>query len=137
MKPLSDYQQKFDRLHDDCPVRAALDVIRGRWKPSILCELNTGAKRFSELESSLRVVTPQALTVQLRQLEADGVISRAVYPEIPPRVEYQFTELGASLSEIMNRLETWGAEYLHRQSTARSGEVRVVNASAEDERSTG
>ena len=57
MKPLSDYEQKHDRLADDCPVRAALDVIRGRWKPSILFELKSGRKRFSDIQSALPEVT--------------------------------------------------------------------------------
>jgi DNA-binding HxlR family transcriptional regulator len=73
MKSLADYEQKFDRLQENCPVRAALDVIRGRWKPSILYELKAGARRFSQLQAALPTITAQALTVQLRQLEADGL----------------------------------------------------------------
>jgi len=115
MKPVTDYAQKYDRLHDTCPVRAALDVIRGRWKPSILFELKDGAKRYSELQTALAGITPQALTVQLRQLEADGVISRTVFPEIPARVEYTMTDFGATLSGVMDQLEEWGAQYAARK----------------------
>ncbi len=114
MKPLSVYAQKFDRLRDDCPVRAALDVIRGRWKPSILWELREGTNRFSELQAALPEVTAQILTVQLRQLEADGVVVRTVYAEVPARVEYALTERGRELSAVMDELEKWGAEYLER-----------------------
>lgn len=116
MKALSEYEQKYDPLQERCPVRAALDVIRGRWKPSILFELSTGPKRFGDLKQALPGATAQALTVQLRQLEADGVVNRTVYPEIPARVEYALTATGADLSEVMDRLEEWGAAYLRRRS---------------------
>jgi DNA-binding HxlR family transcriptional regulator len=115
MKTLSDYEQKFDRLRNNCPVRAAIDVIRGRWKPMILWELHGGTKRFSDLQAMLPGVTAQALTLQLRQLEADGVIARTIYPEVPVRVEYALTETGRSLSGVMEQLEAWGLDYLKRQ----------------------
>jgi len=120
MKTLADYEQKFDRMQDDCPVRAALDVIRGRWKPSILFELKGGAKRYSELRAALSGITPQALTVQLRQLEADGVVSRTVYPVVPARVEYALTEFGHELSGVMDQLEAWGAVYLGRRNRSKA-----------------
>ena len=108
-----DYSQLLDPLRENCPVRAALDVIRGRWKPSLLLELKDGPKRYSDFRDavSLTGITPQALTVQLRQLEADGVVSRKVYAEIPVRTEYTLTPLGASLSGVMDQLETWGTKY--------------------------
>lgn len=115
MKNLAAYEQKIDPLRDECPVRAALDVIRGRWKPSILWELNCGTKRFSQLQEALPQVTAQALTVQLRQLEADGVIERRVYAEVPARVEYSLTDHGRALSNVMDGLEDWGKAYLERQ----------------------
>ena len=86
MPAISVYSQRFDKLRDNCPVRAALDVIRGRWKPLILFELRKGMKRFTELRDTLPEVTAQTLTLQLRQLEADDIITRTVYPEIPVRV---------------------------------------------------
>lgn len=115
MKSSADYPQKFDRLQDDCPVRAALDVVRGRWKPSILFELKARARRFTELRTALPGITAQALTLQLRQLEADGIVSRTVYPEVPARVEYALTEFGATLSGMMDQLEAWGVTYLARR----------------------
>ncbi|MGH8246865.1 MAG: winged helix-turn-helix transcriptional regulator, partial [Gammaproteobacteria bacterium] len=115
MKAVSDYGHKIDRLRDNCPVKAAIDVIRGRWKPSILWELNGGTKRFSDLQAALRGITAQVLTVQLRQLEADGVVIRSVYPEIPVRVEYALGEHGRALSAVMDQLEAWGTPYLERQ----------------------
>lgn len=115
MKPLSEYEQKIDRLQDGCPIKAAIDVIRGRWKPMILWELNSGTKRFSDLQAAQPEIAAQVLTVQLRQLEADGVIVRTVYPEIPARVEYALTDLGRALSTVMDQLESWGARYLENK----------------------
>ncbi|MGH8018821.1 MAG: winged helix-turn-helix transcriptional regulator [Opitutaceae bacterium] len=116
MRSLEQYQQKIDALQERCPVRAALDVIRGRWKPSILFELNAGARRFSDLQAALRVVTAQALSVQLRQLEADGVVDRTVLAdEAPVRVEYSLSKDGRALSGVMDQLEEWGIGYLARR----------------------
>lgn len=113
MRSLEQYQQKIDALHERCPVRAALDVIRGRWKPSILFELNSGPRRFSDLQAALRGITAQALSLQLRQLEADGVVARTVFAdEVPVRVEYSLTDDGRALSGVMDQLEQWGARYL-------------------------
>jgi DNA-binding HxlR family transcriptional regulator len=114
MKAIADYQSKIDRLRDECPVKAALDVIRGRWKPSILCELSNGKKRFSELQEALAGVNAQTLSLQLRQLEADEIISRTVFPEVPARVEYQLTDFGSTLAPIFAELEIWGATYMQR-----------------------
>ncbi|RFA30959.1 transcriptional regulator [Alkalilimnicola ehrlichii] len=117
---LSDYQQKFGTLHEDCPVRAALDIVRGRWKPSILYELKEGPLRYSELQRALPRISPQALTTQLKQLEADGLVERDVYAEVPVRVEYRLSEFGATLSAVMDSLESWGTAYLaHRKSHLR------------------
>lgn len=99
-------------------MRAALDVIRGRWKPSILFVLSSGPARFGDIQSQLAGVTAQALTVQLRQLEADGVVIRTVYPEVPARVVYRLSEHGAGLSGLMDQLENWGRDYLVRQDEA-------------------
>jgi DNA-binding HxlR family transcriptional regulator len=119
MKTLADYRQKNDPLHQHCPVRAALDVIRGRWKPSIVHELSRGPRRFGDLKEALRHATAQALTVQLRQLESDGVITRTVYPEIPLRVEYSLTSPGRTLFELLDQLEGWGIAYLERRDGVR------------------
>lgn len=109
---LSDHQQKFGTLHDDCPVRAALDIVRGRWKPSILYELKEGPLRYSELQRALPRISPQALTTQLKQLEADGLVMRDAYAEVPVRVEYRLSEFGSTLSNVMDSLESWGTSYL-------------------------
>ncbi len=119
MKTPKDYSQPYDRLRDNCPVKAAIDVIRGRWKPSILYELCGGTKRYCDLQCALPEITAQVLTVQLRQLEADGVVARTVYPEVPARVEYALTGLGRDLSKVMDELEEWGARYLESQKQGR------------------
>lgn len=116
MRSLEPYRQKIDVLHERCPVRAALDVIRGRWKPSILYELSLGPRRFSDLQAAVPGITAQALSVQLRQLEADGVIARSVFAEeVPVRVEYSLTQDGRALSGVMDQLEHWGVGYLARR----------------------
>lgn len=115
MRSLEQYRQKIDTLHERCPVRATLDVIRGRWKPSILFELKNGPRRFSDLQCAVHGITGQALSLQLRQLEADAVVTRTVLPEeTPVRVEYALTEHGLALSGVMDQLEAWGIEYLAR-----------------------
>ncbi len=106
---------KIDPLRDSCPVKAAIDVIRGRWKAHILHELHLGRRRFSELRAALPQVTAQALSLQLRQLEADEIVTRTVFPEIPARVEYQLSEYGQTLSCVMEELDAWGQTYLARQ----------------------
>lgn len=124
MKSLTDYAQKFDKLRDNCPVKAAIDVIRGRWKPSILWELSRGTKRFSDLQTALPDCRAQVLTVQLRQLEADGVITRTIFPEIPVRVEYALTTHGNQLSSVMDQLDDWGTRHLKRQGKAAASPVK-------------
>lgn len=117
---LADYGQQLDGLRERCPVRAALDVIRGRWKPSILHVLQErGVLRFTQLQAFMPEVTAQALTVQLRQLEADGVILRVIHAEVPPRVEYSLTGHGAALTAVMSELGEWGEAYLQRQAPPR------------------
>lgn len=95
-----------------CPVEAALDVIGGKWKPLILWALGDNVLRFNELQKALPGVNSKMLTKQLRELEEDGVITRKIYPEVPPRVEYTITDFGKTLIPILQALCNWGAEYL-------------------------
>lgn len=95
-----------------CPVEACLEVIGGKWKGVVLYHLLGGTKRFNELRRLLPAVTQRMLTRQLRELEADRVIERRVYAEVPPRVEYSLTEFGRSLEPILEMLQKWGARYL-------------------------
>ncbi|MFH0968090.1 MAG: helix-turn-helix domain-containing protein [Methanobacteriota archaeon] len=95
-----------------CPVEAALVVIGGKWKALIIWQLKTETLRFTEIMDRLPMVTPRMLTKQLRELEEDAVITRKIYPEVPPRVEYTLTGLGLSVVPVLEDLCTWGGEYL-------------------------
>ena len=94
-----------------CPVETTLTIISDKWKVLILRDLMTGTKRFGELKKSIGNVTQKVLTSQLRQMEESGLLTRKVYPEVPPRVEYTLTELGYSLKPILDAMWTWGEEY--------------------------
>ncbi|MFI5780883.1 winged helix-turn-helix transcriptional regulator [Nocardia sp. NPDC051570] len=94
-----------------CPVEVAVSVLGGAWKLSIIKNLLGGRRRFGELGRAVGSVNPRVLTRQLRELEADGLIDRHVYPEVPPRVEYSLTELGESLEPAVAWLDQWGATY--------------------------
>jgi DNA-binding HxlR family transcriptional regulator len=115
--PLARFRPKFDRLRNGCPLRAAVDVVRGRWKPSILFFLSQRPQRFTELFEKLPGITAQTLTLQLRQLEADRVVRRTVHAGAPLRVEYALTESGEKLWEIVLQLEQWAADHLAEAET--------------------
>lgn len=97
---------------NDCPVAATLELIGGKYKALILWHLSDGTLRFSELRKRISGATPKMLTQQLRELEAQELISREVYPVIPPKVEYTLTDLGRSLLPILVAMRDWGAAYL-------------------------
>ena len=98
-----------------CDVEATLSVIGGRWKPVLVCHLLDGKKRFGELRRLTPNATERMITLQLRELEADGVISRHVYAEVPPRVEYEVTEFGRSLKKILDLMQKWGSAFKSRR----------------------
>lgn len=95
----------------NCPVETTIHLIGGRWKVLILRELFGGIKRFSELQRALTGITQKMLTQQLREMETDGLITRKVYPVIPPKVEYSLTSLGESLRPIIKEMHHWGKDY--------------------------
>ena len=94
-----------------CPVETTLSLIGGKYKALILWHLSSGTLRFNQLQKAV-TATPRMLTLQLRELESDGLITRTVYPEVPPRVEYAMTDLGRSLMPILTAIRDWGTEYL-------------------------
>lgn len=94
-----------------CPVETTLTLIGNKWKVLILRDLLPGTKRFGELKKSLGSVSQKVLTAQLRDMEADGLVLRTVYPEVPPRVEYTLTDLGMSLKPVLDSMLTWGENY--------------------------
>ncbi len=96
----------------NCPVETTLDLIGGKYKALILWHLSAGTLRFNQLQKLITSATPRMLTLQLRELESQNLISRKVYAEVPPKVEYSMTDLGRSLMPILTAMRDWGAEYL-------------------------
>ena len=101
---------------DNCPVEATLELIGGTYNALILWHLSEGKLRFSDLRRVI-TATPKMLTQQLRELEANGLVHREVYPVIPPKVEYSRTETGRSLMPVLVAMRDWGADYLRRKNT--------------------
>ena len=97
---------------ENCPVEATLELIGGKYKALILWHLSEKKLRFSELRKVITSATPKMLTQQLRELEANALIHREVFPVIPPKVEYSLTETGRSLMPILVAMRDWGANYL-------------------------
>jgi len=95
-------------------VEATLEVIGGKWKSVILCHLTHGKKRTSDLKRLMPNITQKMLTQQLRELEADGIINRIVYNQVPPKVEYELSEYGWSLQGILDSLCAWGEKHITR-----------------------
>ena len=95
-----------------CPIQISLSVIGGKWKPIILWFLKDGPVRFSGIQRKIPGITQMMLTKQLRELVADGMIERTVYPEVPPRVDYSITDDGRSVFPVLMALNEWGNEYL-------------------------
>lgn len=93
------------------PVKTTINVIGGKWKPVILFQLCNNTLRFSQLQKSIAGITQKMLTQQLREMEADDLIKRKVYPEVPPRVEYSITSFGKTLMPIFELMHDWGTKY--------------------------
>ncbi|MET7987786.1 MULTISPECIES: helix-turn-helix domain-containing protein [unclassified Streptomyces] len=103
-----------------CPTSAVVDIVFSRWTTPILWTLHThGRLRFVELERRIGSITPKVLTQRLRQLERDGMVIRTYHPEVPPRVEYEITELGRSLAPLFAHLTGWAAANLDKVEKAR------------------
>ncbi len=94
-----------------CPIEITLNLLSSKWKTLIIRELLTGTKRFSEMKRVMPGVTQKMLTQSLRGLEEDGLIERKVYPVVPPKVEYTLTELGLSLSPVIDEMRRFGTQY--------------------------
>ena len=94
-----------------CPVATTVQMIGSKWKLLIMRNLLQRPWRFNELKKDLEGISQKVLTDSLRSMEADGIITRTVYPEVPPRVEYALSDLGESMRTIMDAMEIWGTEY--------------------------
>ena len=94
-----------------CPVETTAQLIGSKWRLLIMRDLLSGPKRFGELKRSVGNISQKVLTSNLRQMEADGLVHREVYPEVPPRVEYSLTDTGHSLKTVIDALWNWGEDY--------------------------
>lgn len=94
-----------------CPYVTAQQLISGKWAILIMQSLKDGAKRFNQIQKEIDI-TQATLTNQLRNLESEGLITRTVYPEVPPRVEYELTEIGSEFKPVLDSIEVWGNKYI-------------------------
>ena len=101
----------FNGRSFSCPVELSLSVIQGKWKILILWQLRKDTLRYSELRKALPKITHKMLSQQLKDLEADGIIHREVYPVVPPKVEYSLTEQGTSLLPLLSEMQQWGLQF--------------------------
>ncbi|NGP46836.1 helix-turn-helix transcriptional regulator [Bacillaceae bacterium SIJ1] len=105
-----------------CSVEATLAVIGGKWKGVILYHLLSGTKRFNELRRRMPDMTQRMLTLQLRELEKDGIVHREVYKEVPPKVEYSLTDFGYTLEQIIVLMRDWGDTYIQEIAQKKTGQ---------------
>ncbi|RRD40007.1 transcriptional regulator [Leptotrichia sp. OH3620_COT-345] len=99
-----------------CPVEITLMMISNKWKALIIRELLGGTKRFNELKKNINNISQKVLTSNLREMEKSGLLTRKVYPEVPPKVEYTLTEIGKSLNSVLGEMYKWGENYKSDQS---------------------
>jgi DNA-binding HxlR family transcriptional regulator len=129
----------MEKITDKCPVEITLEIIGGRWKALILWQLFKGAKRFSELHRKIPGITQKMLTQQLREMEADGIVFRQVYPQVPPKVEYSLTLSGQSLKPIADAMCHWGRDYMRLnniQSTYFKNQETLLQSTAQIKKAT-
>lgn len=105
---------KTDDLFGVCPYRTTQKILSGKWAILILHYLDGQTKRFGQLQRDLGDITQSTLTKQLRYLEEEGLISRTVYPEVPPRVEYSLTAIGQEFHTVLAEIERWGGKYIEQ-----------------------
>lgn len=105
----------MEKILPECPVETTLMLISDRWKVLIIRDLLDGTKRFGELKKSVGNVSQKVLTANLRSMEESGLLTRKVYPEVPPRVEYTLTETGYSLKPVLDAMVEWGTEYKQKR----------------------
>lgn len=100
--------EKKVELDCDCSIIGSIGIISGKWKPVIIWMLLSGPRRFGELHKAVQGIALKVLSRNLKELEADGIVNRKVYAEVPPKVEYTLTEKGMSLNDVMQQLAEWG-----------------------------
>lgn len=110
-------QESF-AIHDKCGVETTIAVVGGKWKPMILYALLSGPRRFGELTRLIPEITQRMLTLHLRELEEDGVITQEIYKQVPPKVEYSLTPLGRTVEPILSFMQQWGEHYANTRATS-------------------
>ncbi|TWF39743.1 HxlR family transcriptional regulator [Chitinophaga polysaccharea] len=113
------------QLRGDCGTAYTLSLIGGRWKPTILWRLLDGKMRYNELKKSISGISERVLVLQLRELENDDLVKRIIYPEVPPRVEYELTPLGWSMEALLQHMSDWGVAH-KKATTTRKKETQVM-----------
>lgn len=111
-------EQERHATRDKCGVETTIAVVGGKWKPMILYALLCGPRRFGELTRLIPAITQRMLTLQLRELEEDGVIAREIYKQVPPKVEYSLTPLGLTVEPILSFMQQWGEHYTNTRATS-------------------
>jgi DNA-binding HxlR family transcriptional regulator len=107
--------------NETCPVCHTAEIISGKWTLLLIRDLADGRSRFCELERSLEGISPRTLSLRLRALEAEGIVERRTYPEVPPRVEYRLTAKGRALVPLIEQMRTYGREWLSAGDAAKAG----------------
>lgn len=102
---------KYKNKNFVCSLDLAMELIRGKWKAVLICHLNRGEKRFLELQRITKGVSHKVLNEKLKELEDDGIVTKVVYPQVPPKVEYYLTEKGKDLAEVLIHLEHWSHKH--------------------------
>lgn len=113
------------QLRGDCGTAYTLSLIGGRWKPTILWRLLDGKMRYNELKKSISGISERVLVLQLRELENDDLVKRIIYPEVPPRVEYELTPLGWSMEALLQHMSDWGVAH-KKATTTRPKQAQVM-----------
>ncbi len=108
-----------------CAVEATITLINGKWKCVILYHLLDGTLRFNQIRRLIPAATQRVLTAQLRELETDGLVKRTIYPEVPPKVEYQLTDLGWSLEAVLKSLGAWGNDHMNLFNQSKPGKFET------------
>ena len=111
-----------------CPIEALMDAVGGKWKPVILYHLMGGTRRFGELRRLVPGVSQRMLTQHLRELEADGIVHREVYREVPPKVEYSLTGLGRTLEPVLLKMNEWAEEHMVGRAAAGPDAVAAADS---------
>jgi len=116
---------EYDAFLADCPSRQLLDMVANKWVCLVLTSLTDGRKRHSELQRRIAGVSQKMLTQTLRELERDGLVTREVTPSVPVRVDYELTDLGRSLQQVLHPLKAWAEANMARVLARREGSARA------------